>query len=318
MIRDRIHLLEQRLHELMDSAPHRKLANRLRRIETTGRIQEAYARAAATKSRTIDPTDPGTWEFAGFSQHGEDGIVDHLCGMLAEPHRFFIEIGAADGLECCTAWLALARGYGGLMFEGNTGLVGKAREVYEGSQRRTWSVFPRQAFVTAETLPNLLKMSPCQDPDLFSLDIDGIDYWVALKALELGYRPRIWVVEYNSAFGPDRAVTVPYRPDFTRSGAHESGLYYGVSIAAYRRLFESHGYDFITVERSGTNAFFVDRDCFPSGFAAGLKRVDFRENSGDSNGATRPRRDRDGHEVLPRRDWTTQFRMIDQMELVEV
>jgi hypothetical protein len=303
---------------LTGSAPYRDLADQLQRIETTGRIQAAFARAAATKARMIDPADPGTWEFAGFSQHGEDGIVDHLCGILAEPNRLFVEIGSADGLECCTAWLALARGYGGLMVEGDPGLAAMAHEVYEGRHRRSWSVYPRQAFATTETLPSLLKMCPCQDPDVFSLDIDGIDYWIASKALALGYRPRIWIVEYNSAFGPDRPVTVPYRPDFARWDAHESGLYYGVSIAAYRRLFEGYGYEFITVERSGTNAFFVDPARFPDGFAAGLKRVGFRENSGDCNGATKPRRDQDGHEMLPRRDWVVQSGMIDGMELVEV
>src|SRR5512144_610656 len=167
---------------LTGPAPYRDLADQLQRIETTGRIQAAFARAAATKARMIDPADPETWEFAGFSQHGEDGIVDHLCGILAEPNRLFVEIGSADGLECCTAWLALARGYGGLMVEGDPGLAAMAHEVYEGRHRRSWSVYPRQAFATTETLPSLLKMCPCQDPDVFSLDIDGIDYWIASKA----------------------------------------------------------------------------------------------------------------------------------------
>jgi hypothetical protein len=107
--------------------------------------------------------------------------------------------------------------------------------------------------------------------------------------LSLGYWPSIWVVEYNSAFGPDRSITVPYRTDFDRWTAHPSGLCYGVSIAAYRRLFGQHGYDSITVERSGTNAYFFDRGRFTDGFAAGLKRVGFRENSGDQAATGRVR-----------------------------
>jgi hypothetical protein len=300
------------------SAPYRELAEHLRRIEIAGRIQAAFARAAATKARTIDLADPATWEFAGFSQHGEDGIVDHLCTVMAAPNQTFVEIGAADGLENCSAWLALARSYGGLMVEGDPTLAATAREVYEGQYRRSWNVFPRQAFVTTESLPGLLRMCPCPDPDVFSLDIDGIDYWIASKVLELGYRPRICVVEFNSAFGPERPVTVPYRPNFARWSAHVSGLYYGVSIAAYRRLFEGHGYQFVTVERSGTNAFFVDPAHFPEGFACGLKRVGFRENTSDCNGATKPRRDADGHEVVPRRDWSTQSALIAGLDLVDV
>ena len=42
--------------------------------ERNMRIASALSRAAATATiRSIDPTDPASWEFAGFSQHGEDG-----------------------------------------------------------------------------------------------------------------------------------------------------------------------------------------------------------------------------------------------------
>src|SRR4029079_4576029 len=83
------------------------------------RIALALARAAATSSlRRIDPATPSTWEFSGFSQHGEDGILDYLCGHLRQPNRYFIEIGASNGLENNTTWLAVAKRYGGLMIDG--------------------------------------------------------------------------------------------------------------------------------------------------------------------------------------------------------
>jgi hypothetical protein len=42
------------------------------------RMATAYSRAAATAAtRVVEATDPISWEFAGFSQHGEDGIIDY-------------------------------------------------------------------------------------------------------------------------------------------------------------------------------------------------------------------------------------------------
>jgi len=40
-------------------------------------ITLALARGGAPSSlRNIDPFNPGSWEFCGFSQNGEDGIID--------------------------------------------------------------------------------------------------------------------------------------------------------------------------------------------------------------------------------------------------
>jgi len=115
-----------------------RIKDYVRRRETDMRIAAALSRAAATATiRSIDPTDPASWEFAGFSQHGEDGILDYLCSCMVSRNRFFFEIGSADGLENCTAWLAHARGYGGVMVEGDPVLLERCRKSLEG---RIWNV----------------------------------------------------------------------------------------------------------------------------------------------------------------------------------
>ena len=45
------------------------------------------------------------------------------------------------------------------------------------------------------------------DIDLFSLDIDGIDYWI-LKKLPKNFS-KIAIIEYNPLFGKDLEITVP-------------------------------------------------------------------------------------------------------------
>ena len=70
------------------------------------RINIALSKGGAMMhARNIDLTQPATWEFSGFSQNGEDGILDVLRKNLLESNRYFIEIGAADGIENNSAWL---------------------------------------------------------------------------------------------------------------------------------------------------------------------------------------------------------------------
>ncbi len=288
----------------------------VRRRETDIRLAAAYSRAAATAAiRTIDPTNPDTWEFAGFSQHGEDGILDYLCSQMVSRNRFFMEIGSADGLENCSAWLAHARGYAGVMVEGNPVLSDRCRQSLEG---RVWNVHPIHLMVDAENVASLMKMCPYEDPDVFVLDIDGIDYYVMKQVIEMGFRPKAIIVEYNSAFGPERAVTVPYKKDFLRFGEHPTWLFYGVSVAGWRALLEPYGYSFVTVDSSGTNAVFLDPKAFPGGFATGIRGTAFRENIGDFNITTRPFPDAAGDLVLPRRNWMTQMERLADADFVDI
>ena len=75
--------------------------------------------AAMMQARQIDPSAPGTWEFSGFSQNGEDGILDVLRRRLTSSNRYFIEIGCSDGIENNSAWLVVAEKFAGIMIDGS-------------------------------------------------------------------------------------------------------------------------------------------------------------------------------------------------------
>lgn len=240
------------------------------------RIAIAFARAAATSAlRELDPTRPSTWEFTGFSQNGEDGIIDYLCGRLLRPNRYFIEIGASNGLENNTTWLAMARRYGGLMIDGDPAKVSECRQTFEVLNGPLEFV---ALMVNRDSGETLERLALFRNPDVFSLDIDSVDYYVAASILERGLRPKIFIVEYNSAFGPDLSVTIPYQEPFNRHRAHPSGLYYGVSVRGLRHLFERHGYRFVTVEQNGVNAVFADPKEFDAAFLDGVRGTLYREN----------------------------------------
>jgi hypothetical protein len=104
----------------------------LERLELQTRAAMAMTRALVTRSdQPLDPTNPDTWEFCGFSQHGEDGIIEHLCCRLTSKKEFFFEIGASDGTQNCTASLAFARQYRGIIVEGDEALLSKARHALQ-------------------------------------------------------------------------------------------------------------------------------------------------------------------------------------------
>jgi len=67
-------------------------------------------------------------------------------------------------------------------------------------------------------------------------------------------------MEYNSNFGIDRAVTVPYDPGFYRTKAHYSNLYWGCSLKALYCLSQEKEYEFIGCNSAGNNAYFVRKD----------------------------------------------------------
>jgi hypothetical protein len=285
------------------------------RLKVESRIATAFSRAAATAAtRQIDARDPRTWEFSGFSQFGKDGIIDYLCSRLLKNNRFFFEIGSSDGLQNCSTWLALGRSYSGVMVDGDPVAIRKCKQMID---ERVWNVYVIERMVDQENVPALMKMCPHKDPDVFIIDIDGIDYYVFRRILELGFRPKIVVAEYNSAFGPDRSVTIPYRKDFSRRDADKLSLVYGVSVSAWRKLLSQYQYKFVTVESSGVNAFFLDPRVFPKTFADQIHGLDFRDNIGDFMGAV-AYRDAAGDMVLPTRDWNEQLRLISDARLVEV
>ena len=52
-------------------------------------LNRAFSRvAAAAATRRPDASMPATWEFSGFSQNGEDGIIDHLLSGLKDSNKY--------------------------------------------------------------------------------------------------------------------------------------------------------------------------------------------------------------------------------------
>ena len=240
------------------------------------RITIALQKGLISRSiRNICLTDPLSWEFSGFSQNGEDGIIEILVSKLREKNKYFIEIGSADGIDNNSAWLLINHNFNGIMIEGDKSLINTANRVVAHYNHGLQII---NHMVNIKSVDYIKSITQFTNPDVFSLDIDSIDYYVAKELFEKGFEPKIFIVEYNSAFGPDKKITVEYSENFNFGSHHPSFLYYGVSINAWKSLFEKYGYKFITVDSNGVNAFFVHPKYFDEIFLNQIKSINFNEN----------------------------------------
>lgn len=194
-------------------------------------------------------------EFRVFSQFGEDGIIQYLLSKIEIPNKVFIEFGVENYLESNTRFLLQHNNWSGLVMDGSAANI---RFIKKDPISWRHDLTAVQAFITKENINALITAYTKEtDIGLLSIDIDGNDYWI-LQALDV--RPRILVCEYNNIFGGTHAVTIPYSADFTRRKAHYSDLYFGASLRAITTLADSKGYDFVGVNSTGINAFFVRKD----------------------------------------------------------
>jgi hypothetical protein len=195
-------------------------------------------------------------ELSVFSQFGDDGIIQYLVSYLGPLPPVFVEFGVEDYRESNTRLLLLKDNWSGLVMDSSQRNLANVRRDRLYWQHDLQAV---TAFVTRENIELLLSGAGISgEIGLLSIDIDGNDYWV-WEAIE-SVRPVIVVVEYNSVLGPDRALTVPYEPNFERHRAHWSGLYYGASLAALAGLAERKGYALIGSNSAGNNAYFAAKD----------------------------------------------------------
>jgi hypothetical protein len=197
-------------------------------------------------------------EFKVFSQFGDDGIIQYLIHAIGIPteRRIFIEFGVENYEEANTRFLLMNDNWCGLIMDGSAANI---RHVQQSSLYWKHDLTAVAAFIDRDNVNSLFREHGFTgEIGLLSIDIDGNDYWV-WERIE-GINPIIVIIEYNSVFGWQRAVTIPYDPAFRRTQAHYSNLYWGCSLQALCLLGEQKGYAFIGCNGAGNNAYFVRKD----------------------------------------------------------
>jgi hypothetical protein len=197
-----------------------------------------------------------SYEFRIFSQWGDDGMIQHLINAIDIPNPTFIEFGVGDYLESNTRFLLMNNNWTGLIMDSS----GKHINFIKNSSLYwKYDLTARTAFIQADNINPLIETAGLKgEIGLLHVDIDGNDYWV-WKAMDV-VTPVIAIIEYNSIFGRERPITIPYEKSFQRNKAHSSNLYYGASLMALNHLAIQKGYTFVGCNSAGNNAYFVRND----------------------------------------------------------
>jgi len=100
-------------------------------------------------------------------------------------------MSAGDGTTCMATNLILNHGFNGFLFDGNEEYVERGIEFFR--QRADCFLLPprfRHAWITTDNVNQLLREAGATgDVDLFSLDLDGNDYWIWRAIEEI--KPRL-------------------------------------------------------------------------------------------------------------------------------
>lgn len=197
------------------------------------------------------------YEFKVFSQWGDDGIIQFLVRNLAIQNKTFIEFGVESFLEANTRFLMMHNNWRGFVMDGST----KNMNLLQ-AQRWFWQYDLRckDVFIDKDNINFLLKESGFKNLGLLHIDIDGNDYHI-LETIDMSWlNPSIIIMEYNSIFGNERAITTTYDKAFVRTQTHYSNLIYGASLPALVYLAEKRGYAFVGCNLAGNNAYFIRED----------------------------------------------------------
>ncbi len=194
-------------------------------------------------------------EFKVFSQFGDDGIIQYLINNIDISTYKFVEFGVGNYRESNTRFLLMNNNWEGIVFDCDSNYIKQLKSETIYWQHNLLAV---HAFINKDNINSLLASNGFTgDIGILHIDIDGNDYWVweAIDVID----PIIVIVEYNSIFGCNYAITIPYQENFSRTSSHYSNLYFGASLKAFYLLAKNKGYEFVGSNNAGNNAYFIKK-----------------------------------------------------------
>ncbi len=196
----------------------------------------------------------GDTGFRVFSQFDEDGILLYIFAALGAGRKYFVDIGAGDGINSNCANLAVNFGWHGLFIDGKAENIARGEAFYR-QHADTWAYPPKfaHAMIERENINEVIGAAGFSgEVDLVSIDIDGNDYWIwdALTVIE----PRVVIIETHIEFGL-RSIVVPYDRQYRYPGRHPD--YHGASPVAMAKLAKKKGYRLVGSNLYGFNTVYV-------------------------------------------------------------
>lgn len=226
----------------------------------------------AGRSEVLDHVDLMESGFRVFSQGDEDGILLRIFQQIGTTNKVVVEIGSNCDYsdvgfpENLSSNLIVNHAWSGFVFELDEAECRKIRHFFardSATKHFHSDAYPNGYFspiitageVTPENINGLLsEIVRCNEPDLFTIDIDGGDFAVVENLS--AFSPRVIVVEFEKRFRDRYNVVQRSRADFS-ARFPQSGA---ASLLAWQKLMTSLGYVLVSISTSGFNAFFVRSD----------------------------------------------------------
>lgn len=142
-----------------------------------------------------------------FSQHGEDGVIEHIFSKIGTTDKICVEFGI-DGIRLSnTLNLVINHGFSALWVDSRGYcVVSTKRECTELGISSRVRVIEKNLLI--DNINDFFLENKVEGKiDFLSIDIDGNDYhiWKVLETI----KPRLVIIECNNQL-PDQSITVIY------------------------------------------------------------------------------------------------------------
>ena len=259
------------------------------------------------KIKNKTPIEINDIEFKIFSQFGDDGIIQYLINKLEIEEKYFnfIEFGVENYLESNTRFLLINNNWSGLILDASEKNI---YQIKNSSFFWKYDLEAKSCFINKSNINNILLESKLDKNNIgiLSIDIDGNDYWVWKEISVID--PLIVIIEFNSVFGFNQKVSVPYKENFSRTKAHYSNLFWGASIEAFKFLAAQKGYEFFSTNSAGNNAYFIKKNLY--------KKINFKLKKKVYQSKFRESRDNKGNKTFIR--YNERLKIINDMVVENV
>ncbi len=235
----------------------------------------AIGKMLSNQQCLINSDNINDYEFKIFSQFGEDGIIQYLIKNIYIENNTFIEFGVENYLESNTRFLMMNNNWQGFVMDGS-------EEKIKSIRQREWywkyNLTEKAVFIDKDNINDLIAKTSFSNIGILSIDLDGNDYHIFNEICLTKINPSIIILEYNSLFGKDRFISVPYDRTFDRTKAHYSTLFFGASLPALNYLASKKGYYLVGCNVAGSNSFYVRKDLINEKVKELTVDIAFKEN----------------------------------------
>ncbi|CAF2755382.1 unnamed protein product [Rotaria sp. Silwood2] len=177
-----------------------------------------------------------------YSQGSQDLYLEKIFQVISHTNKYFVEFGFNEpgysrNRPGANTQILYEKGWRDLLLDNH----------YENNM-----INLKKHYLFANNIASIFAENNVpKQPDFISYDMDSHDLWVIRSILQAGYRPRIFITEFNSNYHITDALTL-LDPTVNYSGLVPNNFTFvfqqcawGASAGALHIVAESHGYTMI-------------------------------------------------------------------------